>query len=77
MPDPKPRRGDRPAFPVTPTDNGGQIGPTMPGMTLREWLAGQALAGIMTLNMPPEPDLIQIAKRAVAMADAVLEALDE
>ena len=36
------------AFPVTPTDRGGQIGPTMMGMSLREWFAGMALQGLIT-----------------------------
>ena len=34
-----------PAFPFTPTDRSGQIGPTEPGMSLRAYFAGQALAG--------------------------------
>lgn len=35
-----------PAFPVTPTDNSGKIGPTEYGLTKREWYAGMALQGI-------------------------------
>ena len=34
-----------PAFPVTPTDNSGQIGPTEYGMNLRDWFAGMAMQG--------------------------------
>ena len=36
-----------PAFPVTPTDRSGQIADTFPGMTLRDYFAGQALAGML------------------------------
>lgn len=36
------------AFPVTPTDNSGQIGPTEYGLTKREWFAGMALQGILS-----------------------------
>jgi hypothetical protein len=36
------------AFPVTPTDNSGQIGPTEYGLTKREWYAGMALQGLIT-----------------------------
>ena len=43
------------------------------GMTLRAWLAGQALSGILSLERGVTP---RTAKRAVAMADAVLEVLD-
>ena len=35
------------AFPVTPTDRGGQIADTQLGMTLLDYFAGQALAGWM------------------------------
>jgi len=37
-----------PAFPVVPTMEGaGQWGYAYPGMTLRDWFAGQALAGLL------------------------------
>lgn len=35
------------AFPVTPTDRSGQIGPTEYGLTKREWYAGMALQGLL------------------------------
>ena len=40
------------AFPVTPTDRGGQIATTMMGMSLREWFAGMALQGILSDPSP-------------------------
>ncbi len=40
------------AFPVTPTDNSGQIGPTEYGLTKREWFAGMALHGMLSDPSP-------------------------
>jgi hypothetical protein len=39
------------------------------GMTLRDWFAGQALAG---LSLQSCPDNIEAAKRAYKLADAML-----
>ena len=36
-----------PAFPFTPTDRSGQIAPTQPGMSLRDWFAGMALQALL------------------------------
>lgn len=36
-----------PASLFTPTDRSGQIGPAEGGMSLRDWFAGQALAGVI------------------------------
>lgn len=43
------------------------------GMTLRDWFAGQALAGILAADA--DRDLLkgQVAGEAYAMADAMLE----
>ena len=58
----------RPAF---PTQNGTR---NDPGMTLRDWFAGQALAGMLdrTYGIP----VIIIAERSYQMADAMLAARD-
>ena len=58
-----------PAFPILKTDTHD----TWPGMTLRDWLAGQALAGFCA-----DPNVTgtaaEIATVAYRMADAMLEA---
>ena len=62
-----------PAFPVTPTDNSGQIGPTEYGLTKREWLAGMALQGILARSFGDSPikDLVCVSYE---YADAMLRA---
>jgi len=63
-----------PAFPVTPTDRSGQIADTFPGMTLRDYFAGQALAGIMAscCNQDNICSCESNARSAYASADAML-----
>ena len=66
------------AFPVTPTDNSGQIGPTEYGLTKREWFAGMALQGMMDNDENVDPEFNGtagkwgdvVAKRAYQFADA-------
>jgi len=60
------------AFPVTPTNRGGQCAPTQYGMTLRDYFAGQALAGICA--DPNMPTVEKTAELAYRMADAMLAA---
>ena len=65
---------DKPAFPITA---GNQV--YAQGMTLRQWYAGQALAGVISVCIG---DMIEFgetaesmfAKKAFAIADAMLEA---
>ena len=64
-----------PAFPGQPRDSSGApCGDHMPGMTLRDWFAGQALPQVMALY--PEgvtPDRVKtIAKASYAIADVML-----
>lgn len=65
-----------PAFPVTPDNcptTTGMIERPSTGMTLRDWFAGQALAGLMAY--PHSNDTwADAAKRAWIMADAMLAA---
>ena len=78
-PNPNPRRDGGPAFPRdwkwNVDSSVEQRGAT--GMTLRAWLAGQALAGIMANpgcgRMAPET----VARQAAGRADTPVEALDE
>ena len=44
------------------------------GMTMRDYFAGQALAGAVTINWSEESDLSTISKGCYAMADAMLKA---
>lgn len=52
--------------------NGHRVYPAYPGMSLRAWLAGQALASVGSL---PGPDIQETADLACALADAVIAAL--
>lgn len=58
-----------PAFPIEMTGT-----PYAPGMSLRDWFAGQALAGIMT--NPVGGEQISVANKAYRIADAMLAARD-
>lgn len=44
----------------------------LPGMSLRDWFAGQALAGLCAYNESAEPKVYAIT--AYCLADAMLEA---
>ena len=46
-----------------------------PGMTMREWFAGMALAGLCGVRLDEEPS--HLATRAVEMADRVLRELEK
>jgi hypothetical protein len=67
-----------PAFPQNDLSSYG-MGPAEcnnGGMTLRDWFAGQAMAAELVAwgNSSTEGHEINIARRAFAMADAMLEA---
>ena len=47
----------------------------MEGATLREYLTGQALVGVMAINAGRNPDHELVARHAVALADLALIAL--
>lgn len=63
-----------PAFPVTPTDNSGKIGPTEYGLTKREWYAGMALQGILSRDSIQFHKSTTIAVWAYDYADAMVRA---
>ena len=71
------------AFPVTPTDRSGQIGPTEYGLTKREWYAGMALQGMLAANhmeqwrgeMTWPQQLHAISIDAYSLADAMIRAM--
>jgi hypothetical protein len=56
-----------PAFPIETTAT-----PYAPGMSLRDWFAGQALCGLMA-NDEQAPESV-FAKEAYRMADAMIAA---
>ena len=72
------------AFPVTPTDRSGQIGPTEYGLTKRELYAGMALQGILSNPTTVTSKLFKttdgfmnsemIAECAYEQADAMIRA---
>ena len=65
--------GDEPAFPVDiRRDNWAWIGG---GMTLRQYYIGQAIAGLCSKEGPISSR--DMAARAVAIADATIEALNK
>lgn len=68
---------DRPAFPVWSI----QLQNWMPGMTYRQYLIGQALAGVLSSNedieaASPAHAVKMAASSAIRFADTVLELLD-
>ena len=70
-------RADIPAFPrPTSTGPNGHFLP-QDGLTLREYLTGQAVIGVMALNAGGNPDYELVASHAVALADLTLIALDD
>lgn len=56
-----------PAFPLQSI--GPDFAPGYAGMTLRDWFAGQALAGLAYMNTEHMPGIV---KRAYQLADAML-----
>jgi len=64
-----------PAFPFTYEDGGGGF-IQHTGMTLRDWFAGQALAGLLAKNGEYEKTRYA-ASSAYEYADAMLEARDK
>lgn len=65
------KRDGGPAFPDSMLPNPGEWASGAPGMTLRQWYAGQALGGLTWWTdeqCTPEA----AAKRAFAMADAMI-----
>ncbi|MFO0806062.1 MAG: hypothetical protein U0791_23400 [Gemmataceae bacterium] len=63
------------AFPRAAGPEGASFCNGEEGMTLRDWFAGQVIAGLVTLNLPPgenSPSLPQFAMFAYAVADAML-----
>lgn len=77
-------RSDQPAFPTgLITDGKGIVYGGSNGMTLRDYFAGQALAGGLEqgveddMNVNWWHDSNKIAKRAYAIADAMLAARDK
>ena len=67
-----------PAFPWPHTQYpNGEVEWGLPGMTLRDWFAGQALAGLMAAPECAAMGQEDIAHSAWSMADAMLAARKE
>lgn len=65
-----------PAFPqhmFTPYSGGGGVWTTKGGMTLRDWFAGQALAGLLAYGIG-QSGPADVAWAAYQASDAMLEA---
>ncbi len=59
-----------PAYPTNETENYS----AWDGMTLRDYFAGQALAGLTTHDLDDEPRMDALAPAAYEIADAMLAA---
>ena len=65
------------AFPFTPTDRSGQIGPTEPGMSLRAYFAGQALVAIPHIGCGADLNTQELVLAAIQTADALIAELNK
>ena len=66
-----------PAFPGTTNGaDGNFVNAPQWGMTLRQWYAGQALAGLCAAPTIAAAPLSEVAEDAVEIADMLIEALD-
>ena len=68
-------KANQSAFPFGFWDHGYQCACEYPGMTMREWYAGQALVGILAMHADPAavmPEETRTASNAFAYADAML-----
>ena len=70
-------RADSPAFPRPISQDPTGKYPAQDGATLREYLTGQALVGVLAINAGGNPDYELVASHAVALADLTLIALDD
>jgi len=68
------QEGARPAFPCSGSEG---VNPEALGMDVRTWLTGQALVGIIASKACSEanPTFEDVARKAVAQADAVIKVL--
>jgi len=64
-----------PAFPQENTAGPGKKSNAHPGMSLRDWFAGQALQGLLAHD-GDEAKLSETAKRAYSIADALIKHRD-
>lgn len=67
---------DRNAFPQPGRDTYDRP-VAMPGMTLREWYAGQALTGLIAYGVYAGKPDVDLAAAAIAVADAMILRLKE
>ena len=70
-------RANLPAFPRPASQDPTGRYPSQDGATLREYLTGQALVGVLAINAGGNPDYELVASHAVALADLTLIALDD
>ena len=72
-------RANSPAFPRPTSQDPSGSHPAQPGATLREYLTGQALIGVMAVNAGTNYplDYPEIASIAVSLADLTLIALED
>lgn len=70
----KPKGDCRSAFPRASISNN-KLYINDPGMTIREWYAGQALTGLLAGNIFGYSQLPEAAQDAVKLADAVISEL--
>lgn len=71
------RNDGGPAAPAPVFDKDGYVVGGHPGMTLRDWFAGQALAGMATgrdWSTRGDADMSMLAEQAYIIADAMLAA---
>jgi hypothetical protein len=63
-----------PAFPMSYDNSLAYTYPSHQGMTLRDWFAGQALAGMCAVSVPRSTKAETFADSAYVLADEMLKA---
>ena len=72
-----PKPNDMPAFPSEYWDSLSATEKNHPGMTLRDWFAGQVISGNINDSPDYDSDCRAIAELAYKIADAMLKAREE
>lgn len=66
-----------PAFPVSPEESRGKVSSIHGGLSLRDYFAAQSISSTRPGSMISDAEVLEIAKGAYRLADAMLKARAE